>query len=179
MFPVHGVSLGSHPGDQNTQIPSPEHCGVKCSQQVLLCIAVGGVTIRILTRSPIKVNVGRSTVLPCWLSPPQSSKTLDITWHHSDHPDAPILIYQLNQTVPAAENQFFQGRVSLGPKDAESDGAASGDVSLRLLNATLSDAGEYTCHVSDDEDYDVGSVTLTVLSEYHKFQWMISVLLTV
>lgn len=140
------------------------------THQVLLCFTVEGDTIRVLAHSPISVYVGHSATLPCWLSPPQSSETLDIHWYHSDHPDAPILMYQHNVTVHAAENKFFQGRVSFGTKDTESAGLTSGDVSLRLLNVTLTDAGEYTCHVSDDKDYDLRSITLTVLSKYQEIQ---------
>lgn len=145
------------------------------THQILLCFTVED-DIKILAHSPVSVYVGHSTTLPCWLSPPRSTKTLDIQWYRSVQPDSPILGYQDNKIVHAAENTTFQGRVSFGTKDAESAGLASGDVSLRLLNVTLRDAGEYTCHVSGNQDYDLVSVSLAVLSKYHEFKSMISLL---
>lgn len=165
----HGYDPGDLQQTEHTIIEQSQHFVEPNARtyQVLVFFSVEGNTIRILAHSPISVYVGHSTTLPCWLSPPRSIETLDIHWYHRDHPEAPILIYQHNESSPAAENQFFQGRVSFGTRDAESARLTSGDVSLRLLNVTLRDAGEYTCHVNDDQDYDVGSVILTVLSEYH------------
>lgn len=131
-----------------------------------------------MVHSPISAYVGHSTTLPCWLSPPRSTETLDIHWYHSDHPDASILMHPHYETSHGPESKFFQGRVSFGNKDAESAGLTSGDVSLQLLNVTLKDAGEYTCHVSNDKDYDLGSITLAVLSKYQEFQPMILLLST-
>lgn len=64
-----------------------------------------------------------------------------------------------------SQNTSYVGRVSFGSKDAESGGLTSGDVSLKLVNVTLEDAGDYTCYVSSDQDHNNAVVSLIVTGE--------------
>lgn len=116
----------------------------------------------------VPVQVGQSATLPCWLDPPQSAEPLEVQWYRNDQTDSRILVYKERKIVYAGQNTQYQGRVSFGTKDAASGGLASGDVSLHLVNVTLKDAADYTCHVSRDHDLSVGVITLAVFSKYRK-----------
>lgn len=75
------------------------------------------------------------------------------------------MVYKDNKIQYDGRNSTFQGRVSFGKKEGTSGGLASGDVTLRLLNVSLGDAGKYTCYVSGEQDYDKATVTLSVSSK--------------
>lgn len=108
---------------------------------------------------PVSVLAGQSATLPCWLNPPQSAVTFEVHWSHGDQQ---VLVYHESKISDEGRNTTFDGRVSFGKREAASAGLASGDVSLKLLNVTLGDAGTYTCYVSGDQDYDRATVTLSV-----------------
>lgn len=120
--------------------------------------------LAVLVHSSVSVLAGHSATLPCWLNPPQSAMAFEIQWYRVDHQDSPVMVYR-DSRIQYGPGNTFDGRVSFGKKEAASGGFASGDVSLNLLNVTLGDAGKYTCYVSSDQDYDKGTVTLTVSSK--------------
>lgn len=109
--------------------------------------------------------IGHSATLPCWLNPPQSAEAFEVQWYRSDQQDSTVMVYKDQVIQPDGRNTTFEGRVSFGKKETTSSGLASGDVSLRLLNVTMGDAGKYTCYVSGDQDYDKATVTLSVASK--------------
>lgn len=116
----------------------------------------------VLVRSAIAANLGHTTTLPCWVNPPQSVEDLEVRWYRGSHFDSPIILYREKMGVYESPDASYVGRVSFGSKDAESGGLATGDVSLKLANVTLEDAGVYTCYVSSDQDHDHASVSLLV-----------------
>lgn len=124
--------------------------------------------LEVLVHSPVSVLAGDSATLPCWLNPPQSAVAYEVQWYRPDHQESSVMVYKDNEIQHNTQSTTFDGRVSFGKKEAASGGLASGDVSLRLLNVTLGDAGTYTCYVSGDQDYDKAIVTLTVSSKYTK-----------
>lgn len=130
-----------------------------------LCSPVGAVGLEVLVSSPVSVLVGHSATLPCWLNPPQSAMAFEVQWYRSDHQDSSVMVYKDNKIQYDGRNTTFDGRVSFGKKEVTSGGLASGDVSLRLLNVTMGDAGKYTCYVSGDQDYDKATVALSVSSK--------------
>ncbi|XP_074555429.1 butyrophilin subfamily 2 member A2-like [Halichoeres trimaculatus] len=113
-------------------------------------------------RSPVSVPLGHMTTLPCWLNPPQSAESLDVRWSRKNDFESPVLLYRAKQFEDASQDESYKGRVSFGLKDAASGGLKAGDVSLKLVNVTLRDAGDYLCHVSSEKHYDSASVSLIV-----------------
>ncbi|KAM3590104.1 uncharacterized protein V6R79_003910 [Siganus canaliculatus] len=105
--------------------------------------------------SLVSVHRDHTATLPCWLNPVQSAENLEVRWYRDDSFDSPIMLYreQREQASPKA---------SFGKKDATSGGLQSGDVSLKLVNVTVEDAGDYTCYVSSSQGYDRALVHLTV-----------------
>ncbi|XP_058480433.1 butyrophilin subfamily 2 member A2-like [Solea solea] len=114
----------------------------------------------VLVSSSLSVHHGETTTLPCWLNPAQSAEGLEVRWYRGDHFDSPII--QIQHKGVESIGDSYNGRVSIGLKDAASGGVTTGDVSLNLRDVTLEDAGDYTCYVSSDQDYDRGSVSLNV-----------------
>ncbi|KAI9545419.1 hypothetical protein NQZ68_036890 [Dissostichus eleginoides] len=113
--------------------------------------------------SPVSVQLGHTATLPCWLSPPQSAEQLEVRWFLPGGGfDSPVLLYQRAQLQHGSQDAAYAGRVSLGLKDATSSGLREGDVSLKLANATLQDAGDYSCYVSSDKEYNTATVSLVV-----------------
>ncbi len=78
------------------------------------------------------------------------------------------MLYREKELKNAPQAALYVGRVSFGLKDAASGGLTAGDVSLKLLNATLEDAGDYSCYVSSEQGYDRASVHLIVTGECHE-----------
>lgn len=83
-------------------------------------------------------------------------------WYRSDQFNSPIIRYRERKFDYASQNTLYVGRVSFGSKDAAFGGLRSGDVSLKLENVSLEDAGEYNCYVSSDQDHDKAVVSLIV-----------------
>ncbi|XP_075968521.1 butyrophilin-like protein 3 [Anarhichas minor] len=118
-------------------------------------------SLEVLIRTPIRVQRGQTTTLPCWLNPPQSADGLEVSWYHR-HYDSPVMYYRAKKFEYASQEASYVGRVSFGLKDAASVGLTAGDVSLKLEKATVEDAGDYTCYVSSKQGDDSASVSLIV-----------------
>lgn len=110
----------------------------------------------------VTVHTKHTATLPCWLSPQQSAEGMEVRWFYRDQFDTPVLLYKDKILNYASQSASYTGRVSFGQKDASSGGLTDGDVTLKLANVTLADAGEYTCYVSSDKDHDRASVNLIV-----------------
>ncbi|KAL7375162.1 hypothetical protein ABVT39_012943 [Epinephelus coioides] len=113
-------------------------------------------------RTPVSVYRGYTATLPCWLNPPQNAEGLEVHWYRGG--DSLILFYRGKKFEDTSQEASYVGRVSFGLKDAASGGLATGDVSLKLKNVTIEDAGEYTCYVSSDQSYDRATVSLQVIA---------------
>lgn len=110
----------------------------------------------------VTVHTKSAATLPCWLSPQQSAVGMEVNWFHRDQFDAPVMLYKDKSLNSASQPASYAGRVSFGQKDTSSGGLKDGDVTLRLANVTLADAGEYTCYVSSDKHHDRASLNLIV-----------------
>lgn len=130
------------------------------------CPFTAGDGITVSVGSLVPVQTGQSVTLPCWLDPPRSAEDLEIQWKRDDKADYLLLVYKERRIVYAGQNTPYEGRVSLGTRDAASGGLASGDVSLRLVNVTVEDAAHYKCFVSSNQDSDFSLVNLLVYSKY-------------
>ncbi|XP_074480084.1 butyrophilin subfamily 2 member A2-like isoform X2 [Sebastes fasciatus] len=118
-------------------------------------------SLEVLVSSPVSVRLGHTTTLPCWLNPPQSAESLEVSWYRGSY-STPIMFYRAKQFENASQEASYAGRVSFGLKDAASGGLTAGDVSLKLDNATIEDAGDYNCYVSSEQGYDRASVSVIV-----------------
>ncbi|XP_031707224.1 butyrophilin-like protein 8 isoform X2 [Anarrhichthys ocellatus] len=130
-----------------------------------LCGAAPG-SLEVLIRTPVKVQLGQTTTLPCWLNPPQSADGLEVSWYRRLY-DSPVMYYRAKKFENASQEASYVGRVSFGLKDAASVGLTAGDVSLKLEKATVEDVGDYTCYVSSEQGYDSESVRLIVTEMGH------------
>uniref|UniRef100_A0A3Q1J2H6 Ig-like domain-containing protein n=1 Tax=Anabas testudineus TaxID=64144 RepID=A0A3Q1J2H6_ANATE len=109
-------------------------------------------------QSSVSVQHGHTTTLPCWLNPSQNAEGMEVRWYYADRFDTPFMLYRA-QTVDSSQDTSYKGRVSFGLKD----GLKTGNVSLKLVNATIGDAGDYTCYITSDQGYDKGTITLSVI----------------
>ncbi|XP_067379459.1 butyrophilin-like protein 3 isoform X2 [Channa argus] len=118
-------------------------------------------SLGVSVRSPVSVHRSHTSTLPCWFNLPQSAEGLEVRWYRGDHFDTPILLYRADK-IEESKDASYEGRVSFGLKDAASGGLKAGDASLKLMNVTIDDAGDYMCYVSIDQGYDRGAISLSV-----------------
>uniref|UniRef100_A0A3P8NIQ7 Ig-like domain-containing protein n=1 Tax=Astatotilapia calliptera TaxID=8154 RepID=A0A3P8NIQ7_ASTCA len=114
----------------------------------------------VTTTSPVTGTRGHQVTLPCWLSPQQNAEELEVRWYRTNRFDSPVMHYQSKKFK--YQEPAYVGRVSFGLKDAASGGLKSGDVSLKLLNVTTEDTGDFFCYVSSNQGYDSAPVNLLV-----------------
>uniref|UniRef100_A0A8C6P1U7 Ig-like domain-containing protein n=1 Tax=Nothobranchius furzeri TaxID=105023 RepID=A0A8C6P1U7_NOTFU len=112
----------------------------------------------VVGETSILVQRNQTATLPCWLRPPQSAENLEVRWYRgSENFDNTVMTHKAKS---GSQSASYVGRVSFGLKDAASGGLKAGDVSLKLVNVTIQDAGVYTCFVSSSEDYGSSTVAL-------------------
>ncbi|XP_054907098.1 butyrophilin subfamily 3 member A3-like [Poeciliopsis prolifica] len=120
-------------------------------------------TFTVSVKSPVSVQRGQTAILPCWLTPSQSAEDMEVRWNHWSHEfGSPVLLYKDKAFDYSSQQASYAGRVSLGLKEKTSGGLKSGDVSLKLENVTIEDAGKYICSVSSSDDYDSATIILSV-----------------
>ncbi|XP_030643720.1 butyrophilin-like protein 2 [Chanos chanos] len=105
---------------------------------------------------PVSAKLGSSVVLSCSLSPSFSAVELEVRWHRPNKFNTPVLLYKDQKIQESPVHPQYRDRVSLIGSLEE------GNVSLKLENITLSDRGDYDCHVSSVTWYDKGVTSLTV-----------------
>uniref|UniRef100_A0A3P9PSM5 Ig-like domain-containing protein n=1 Tax=Poecilia reticulata TaxID=8081 RepID=A0A3P9PSM5_POERE len=115
---------------------------------VILILFTVSETLMVSVKSHVSVQRGHTAILPCWLAFSQSAEDMDVRWYQgSNQFDTPILLYQARAFNLSSQKALFAGRVSFGLKEETSGGLKAGDVSLKLENVTIEDAGKYTCYV--------------------------------
>uniref|UniRef100_A0A3B3XPL7 Ig-like domain-containing protein n=1 Tax=Poecilia mexicana TaxID=48701 RepID=A0A3B3XPL7_9TELE len=126
-------------------------------------------TVTVSVKSPVSVQQGHTAILPCWLTSSQNAEDMEVDWYQgSDRSGTPVLLYKARAFDFSSQKASFAGRVSLGLKEETSGGLKAGDVSLKLENVTIEDAGKYTCFVSSSDDYDSATISLTVMKDDNK-----------
>ncbi|XP_030643722.1 butyrophilin-like protein 8 [Chanos chanos] len=124
---------------------------------VLFCHAEVPDTFSVLVLDgPVSAKLGDSVVLPCSLSPSFSAVELEVRWYRPNQFTTPILLYKNQKIQESPVDPQYRDRVSLIGSLEE------GNVSLKLEKLTLSDKGEYECHISSGTWYDKGTTSLTV-----------------
>lgn len=122
----------------------------------------------VMVKPVVSVQRSHATTLPCWLNPSQSAEGVEVRWYRSNGFHSPVMLYRAKKFENASQEASYAGRVSFGSKDTASGGLMAGDVSLKLVDVTLKDAGEYICYVSSDRNHDSATVRLDVTREYHE-----------
>ncbi|XP_041840849.1 butyrophilin subfamily 2 member A2-like isoform X2 [Melanotaenia boesemani] len=119
-------------------------------------------SLTVVVGSPVSVQRGATATLPCWLSPSQSAEDLEVRWYRGNS-DTPTMLYKGKMFDDGSQEPSYAGRVSFGLKEATSGGLKAGDVSLKLVNVTVKDEGNYTCYVRSLHGYDSSTMSLRVM----------------
>lgn len=100
--------------------------------------------------------LGSSVTFPCQLSPVFSAVSLEVRWYRPDNHNTPVLLYKDKQIQKQLVDPYYWGRASL------TGDLVKGNVSLKLMNLTLADSGEYVCYVKSLSWYEKATISLTV-----------------
>ncbi|XP_074873188.1 butyrophilin subfamily 1 member A1-like isoform X2 [Carettochelys insculpta] len=102
--------------------------------------SAGPVLFQVLAPSrPLSTLLGGTVELPCHLSPALSAQDMQVTWSRP----------QLGQNVLVywPDRSEEQGAVYQGRAELITQGLAHGNISLRIWDVRLADAGQYQCEV--------------------------------
>ncbi|XP_032381473.1 selection and upkeep of intraepithelial T-cells protein 1 isoform X1 [Etheostoma spectabile] len=111
-----------------------------------------GVKVQVIgSRRPIVVALGDDVVLPCQLDPREDVQDKTVEWSKPDlKPDpsdrlsrvAYVHLYRDKREVPDMKIPSYAERTALF-----TDALRDGNISLKIVNATLGDTGPYRCYV--------------------------------
>ncbi|XP_072455561.1 myelin-oligodendrocyte glycoprotein-like [Notamacropus eugenii] len=106
---------------------------------------------------PIQASLGGEAELSCYLSPPQSAQHMEVAWFQSTH-----VVHHYQDGMDQFEDQAsdYRGRTEL-----VRDAITSGNVTLKILDVSRLDAGNYTCLIADDFHQEQADVELKVLGD--------------
>ncbi|XP_053335807.1 butyrophilin-like protein 2 [Clarias gariepinus] len=104
--------------------------------------------------SPVSGLLGSSVSLHCAVTNNMDVRPLEVRWYRPNMYDTPALFYKDAQIQKSPVDVQYQGRVFL------LGDLGKGDVSVNLKNLTLTDRGNYVCHVSSATWYYEAIVSL-------------------
>ncbi|XP_074055635.1 myelin-oligodendrocyte glycoprotein-like [Macrotis lagotis] len=90
---------------------------------------------------PLQTSFGDEVELPCYLSPPQSAQHMEVVWLQSSRV---VHLYQDGEDRFGDQDPNYQGRTEL-----VRDGMANGNITLKIHNVRLLDAGSYKCLIEN------------------------------
>ncbi|XP_072458642.1 myelin-oligodendrocyte glycoprotein-like [Notamacropus eugenii] len=106
---------------------------------------------------PIQASLGGEAELPCYLFPPQSAQHMEVVWLQSTRV---VHNYQNGEDQFGDQSPDYRGRTEL-----VRDAITSGNVTLKILNVRLLDAGKYTCLIADGFRQEQANMELKVLDD--------------
>ncbi|XP_068953216.1 myelin-oligodendrocyte glycoprotein-like isoform X2 [Petaurus breviceps papuanus] len=106
---------------------------------------------------PIQAPLGGEAELPCYLSPPQSAQHMEVVWLQSTQV---VHLYQDGEDQFGDQAPSYQGRTELAR-----DAITSGNVTLKIRDVRLLDAGKYTCLIADGFYQEQADMELKVLGK--------------
>uniref|UniRef100_A0A3B3CVS8 Ig-like domain-containing protein n=1 Tax=Oryzias melastigma TaxID=30732 RepID=A0A3B3CVS8_ORYME len=108
---------------------------------------------KLVSPPPVQTEPGQDVVLSCAVEPPFDLTAQTVEW--SRDTDVIVHVYRSRADNQFLQNQKFRGRTVLIHQNLK-----DGKVSLRLINITKEDEGNYSCCLPNHEVQ--SSVTLTV-----------------
>ncbi|XP_067115791.1 butyrophilin subfamily 3 member A1-like [Osmerus mordax] len=108
------------------------------------------------------VLAGENATLPCHLKPSISAVNLKVDWTKVLSSDniSKVHVYENQKDVEAEADSTYRGRTSLFREELQ-----KGNVSLKLIQAKLSDRGQYRCGVQTADWYEEAEVQVSVKGE--------------
>ncbi|XP_068953222.1 myelin-oligodendrocyte glycoprotein-like [Petaurus breviceps papuanus] len=106
---------------------------------------------------PIQAPLGGEAELPCYLSPPQSAQHMEVVWLQST---LVVHLYQDGKDQFGDQAAAYQGRTEL-----LRDAITNGNVTLKIRDVRLLDAGRYKCLIEDGFHQEEADMELKVLGE--------------
>ncbi|XP_038864446.1 myelin-oligodendrocyte glycoprotein-like isoform X2 [Salvelinus namaycush] len=91
---------------------------------------------------PVRGIVGGDVILPCFLRPTRSAVEESVEWQRPVLEPKEVHLYQDRGDDNVLQNPSYSGRTSLFSEELK-----NGNISLKLTNVKLSDAGNYTCYI--------------------------------
>ncbi|XP_029028614.1 myelin-oligodendrocyte glycoprotein-like isoform X2 [Betta splendens] len=101
----------------------------------------------------VRAVVGGDVILPCHMKPPFDVTTLTVEWKTRN--GAVVHKFTNGGDNTDIQNDQFKGRTSLFHDEMH-----KGNISLKLTNVTLTDAGNYTCSLRKQQQEKKGNVEL-------------------
>ncbi|XP_062304369.1 putative selection and upkeep of intraepithelial T-cells protein 1 homolog isoform X2 [Osmerus eperlanus] len=110
----------------------------------------------------VVVLAGENTTLPCHLKPNISAVKVKVDWTKVISSDniSKVHVYENQKDVEAEADSTYRGRTSLFREELQ-----KGNVSLKLIQAKLSDRGRYRCGVQTANWYEEAEVQVSVKGE--------------
>ncbi|XP_068953198.1 myelin-oligodendrocyte glycoprotein-like isoform X7 [Petaurus breviceps papuanus] len=106
---------------------------------------------------PIQAPLGGEAELICYLSPPQSAQHMEVVWLQSTRV---VHLYQDGEDQFGDQAAAYQGRTEL-----VRDAITKGNVTLKIRDVRLLDAGRYKCLIEDGFHQEEADVELKVLGD--------------
>ncbi|XP_074059282.1 selection and upkeep of intraepithelial T-cells protein 1-like [Macrotis lagotis] len=106
---------------------------------------------------PIQASLGGEAELACYLSPPQSAQHMEVVWLQSTRV---VHLYRDGEDQFGDQDPNYQGRTEL-----VRHGITNGNVTLKIQNVQLLDAGRYKCLFEDGFHQEEADMELKVLGE--------------
>ncbi|XP_031649863.1 butyrophilin subfamily 1 member A1 isoform X2 [Oncorhynchus kisutch] len=110
-----------------------------------LHLAVSKADNRVLlvgSTDPVRGIVGGDVILPCFLRPTTSAVEESVEWQRPVLEPKEVHLYRDRSDDNVIQYPSYSGRTSLFREELK-----NGNVSLKLTNVKLSDAGNYTCYI--------------------------------
>ncbi|XP_072458660.1 myelin-oligodendrocyte glycoprotein-like isoform X2 [Notamacropus eugenii] len=105
----------------------------------------------------IQVPLGGEAELPCYLAPPQSAQHMEVVWLQSTRV---VHLYQDGKDQFGDQAPNYRGRTEL-----VRDAITNGNVTLKIRDVRLSDAGRYQCLFEDRLHQEEADMQLEVLGD--------------
>uniref|UniRef100_A0A3Q2CGH5 Butyrophilin-like protein 2 n=1 Tax=Cyprinodon variegatus TaxID=28743 RepID=A0A3Q2CGH5_CYPVA len=131
---------------------------VKRSCSFIVTVGVADETEIIGSEEPVSAEVGNHVILPCHVEPPISLTDQTVEWSFNN---SNVHVYRSKKDDPGPQDERYRNRTSLFHEEL-----IHGNMSLKLINVTKEDAGNYTCIIPKMAGKGhMGMVTLKVVSK--------------
>eukprot|EP00063_Salmo_salar_P048128 XP_014022963.1 PREDICTED: myelin-oligodendrocyte glycoprotein-like [Salmo salar] len=117
------------------------------------CLGILFISVSLITTGSSEVQVvgpadrvvalaGDDIILPCSLKPDVSAENMTVEWTRLNLTTGNVHFYPSGRDSNVGQSPSYKGRTSMFHEELK-----NGNVSLKLTNVTLSDAGSYMCFI--------------------------------